>query len=564
MGWLPIADWLPRYQRSWLTPDLIAGVTVWALVVPQAIAYAQIAGLPPQAGIFASFAAPLGYALFGTSRQLIVSPTSATAAISASLVAPLIVADDAGEYAALSAVLAILSGVLFLLLGRFQMGFLAQFIAFGVQTGFLMGLGLTIMVGQLFKVLGTSSIDGPFYEQAWHLATHLGETNGWTLVIGGGSLAVLLAFRVLAPGVPSALLVVALSIVIVAILDLEEKGVAVVGTVDRAIPLPSIPIVDLADVLVLIPGTLAIVVIGYSESMSVARQFADEHHYDVRPNQELVALGAASIFGGVFQGFITAGGASQSAANDRAGARTQVSSLVLAGLAFLSAVALMPFFRDLPLAVLGAIVINAVIGFVDIAAMRRIASLRFDSMVISAIAFVGVLVLGILPGLLIAAVLSILYLLNLLSRPQGHQLARIRGSRAYGAIDLRDDTDPEPGLFIFRQDMPLLFVNADWMRDSIKQLLDQESGTPEVVVLDLDASPDLDISGMDALRSIHRDFAARGIRVWLAGIHQPVRDIMERGGISSVFGAERLYATIEDAVEAYRSERDVRRRLPED
>lgn len=289
-SWMPILHWLPTYQKSWFRFDLIAGLTVWALVVPQAIAYAQIANLPPQAGVFASFAAPLAYALFGTSRQLIVSPTSATAALSASMVAPLVMAGDAKDFAAHSAALAILCGLGFIVLGRFRMGFLSQFIAPAVQAGFLIGLGLTIIVGQISKMLGIDSAEGPFYQQFDHLIRHLGQTNAWSMAIGLVGIASILTMRRLVPTIPMALVLVVLAIVAVSLFNLDERGVEVVGHVDRALPTPALPIIPLHDWLVLVPGVSAIVVIGYSESMSVTRRFANEHKYRVNPDQELVAL----------------------------------------------------------------------------------------------------------------------------------------------------------------------------------------------------------------------------------------------------------------------------------
>ncbi|MCC6943780.1 MAG: SulP family inorganic anion transporter [Thermomicrobiales bacterium] len=306
---LPIVIWLPDYDRSWFKSDLAAGLTVWALVVPQAIAYAQIAGLPPQAGVFASFAAPLGYALFGTSRQLICSPTSATAALSAALVAPVVLINPE-DFREMSAALAILCGIAFFFLAKLKMGFVSQFIASAVQTGFLFGLGLTIIIGQLFTVFGVDGIDGPFYKQAWHFLEHLDETVGWSLAVGGVTFALVFLLGRSLRRLPVALVMVALSIVISALLNLNEKGVAIVGSVDRAVPLPALPIVDLGQLLTLVPGALAIVIVGYSESISVAKRFADEHQYSIRPDQELTALGVSSAFGGFFQGFITGGGAS--------------------------------------------------------------------------------------------------------------------------------------------------------------------------------------------------------------------------------------------------------------
>ncbi len=552
--WIPLLQWLPSYQRSWLRGDIIAGLTVWALVVPQAIAYAQIAGLPPQAGVFASFAAPLGYAIFGTSRQLIVSPTSATAAISAALVAPLAVTSDPGEYATLSAGLAVLCGLLFLLLGRFKLGFLSQFIAPSVQAGFLVGLGLTIMVGQLCKVLGISSEDGPFYQQAWHVLQSLGETNGWTLALGGAALVALFVIQRIEPRIPSALLLVVASIALVSLFNLDERGVEVVGNVDRAIPIPKIPILAMHDLAILIPGTFAIVVIGYSESISVARGFADKHHYRLEPNKELTALGVSSIAGGLFQGFITGGGASQSAANDRAGARTPVAAIVLSALAFLSAILLMPLFRNLPQAVLGAIVINAVVGFVNIAGLRRIHGLRSDSFWLSITALAGVLVLGILPGLLLTVMISILLLLGALSRPTGARVGRSASTGEFVRMAEDDDTHlgTESGLLIYRPDAPILFVNASWEMDRIREEIERQPVPPRVVVLDLAASGQLDVSGLDMLASLHRELAHTDQELWISEASPAVTDLIGQSDLADTFSAARVFQTNRDAWEAYR------------
>ncbi len=552
--WIPILDWIRGYNASWLRADLVAGLTVWALVVPQAVAYAQIAGLPPQAGVFASFAAPLGYALFGSSRQLIVSPTSATAAISASLVAPLLVADDPSEYAALSAALAMLCGLLFLLLGKLKLGFLSQFIAPSVQTGFLIGLGLTIMVGQVCKILGIPSSDGPFYRQFGAMVRQVGDVHSLTLVIGATSLICLFLSARYLPGIPAALILVTVSILTVSVFDLADKGVDVVGSVDRAIPLPAIPVVSIHDLLLLVPGTFAIVVIGYSESMSVARRFADEHRYEVDGNRELVALGISSLAGGLFQGFITAGGASQSAANDRAGARTQVSAIVLAIAAALSAMFLMPVFEHLPLAVLGAIVVNAVAGFVDIPALRRVYHLRRDSFMLAATALAGVLLLGILPGLLLAVAITALLLLGRIARPHAHQMHRAPGSAAFVPVSRSGAaTVPASRIVIYRPDSPLLYVNATWIRGDLGTFLSSLADRPDVLTIDLEASADLDISGIDMLVAVRHDLSERGIDLWLSNASPRVIDLLTRSELEDLIAQHKVFATNSDAVQRYTS-----------
>lgn len=550
---LPIAGWLPAYDRSWFKPDLIAGLTVWALVVPQAIAYAQIAGLPPQAGVVASFAAPLGYALFGTSRQLVCSPTSATAAISAALVAPVVI-EHPEDFAAMSAALAILCGVTFVLLGKLKLGFISQFIASAVQTGFLVGLGLTIIVGQLFKVFGIASpdeSDGPFYQQVWYLLRHLDETNSWTFAIGAGALVAVVLLGRFMPRLPAALILVALSIIIVTVFDLAAKGVDVVGSVDRAFPTPAIPRVDLGALLTLVPGVLAIVVVGYSESISVAKRFADEHQYEIRPNQELSALGISTAFGGLFQGFITAGGASQSAANDRAGARTQVSSIILALLAALTSIALMPFFKNLPQAVLAAIVINAVIGFVSYSAMKRIRALRRDSFYLAMAALIGVLVLGILPGLLITVAISILLMLTRIGRPEVHEVALLPDSDAAVALNNHPELETVPGLLVLRPDMVATFVNASWIRDLVHARLAAADRPIEAVVIDFEATGDFDITTVEMLSNLQRDLAEQGIELWFAKVRTSGRVMLERARQAGILEPDRVFDTVGQAVAAF-------------
>jgi len=474
---IPIARWLPKYNKDWLRFDLIAGVTVWAVVVPQAIAYAQIAGLPPQAGLFTAFAGALAYAIFGTSRQLVVSPMSGSAAVSAAIVAPL--ADgDLKRYAGLSALLAIEAGVIFIILGWWKAGFVSQFVAVSVQTGFLFGLGMTIIVGQATKILGVPSGQGSFFQQLWQLLHKLDDTHGSTLVIGLAGLVAMLAFKRYMPTFPAGLIVVVVSILIVTLFNLDDHGVAVVGSISREIPLPALPHgVHLDDLIALFPGALAVSLIGYTETNSVAEQFAEEHKYDIKPNQELVALGAANILAGFFKGFITGfitgGGASQSAANDRAGAKSQIALVTMAVLIALTSALLMPIFKNLPIAILGAIVISAVMGFINVPAMRRIANLRRDAFFFAMFALVGVLVLGILPGLLLSVLLSVLLLLGWESRPSDTILGMLPGTNTYVDVAAHPEAIVDPRIMIFRLNSQLLFINASWMRDAVLERVRQ-------------------------------------------------------------------------------------------
>ena len=524
---MPAVDWLGHYRRAWLRGDVVAALTTWALVVPQSIAYAQIADLPPQAGLFATFAGLLGYALLGSSRQLIVSPTSSTAAITAALVAP-VAAGDVARFGALAAVLAVLVGLVLALLGVLHMGFVSRFISAGVQAGFMFGLGLTIIVGQVPKLLGVPGGEGDFFPQLGHLLTRLDDANPWTAAVGLGSLALLLAARRVVPTLPAALGVVVAGIAVVALFGLADRGVEVIGRVEGAVPALVLPAVGWHDLVALLPGALAIAVIGCAESATVAESLADEHGYSVRPDRELVAIGGANVLAGLFQGFITGGGASQSAANDRAGAQTQLVSLLVSGLTVLTAVALLPLFRDLPQAVLGAIVIGAVAGFLNLPALRRIARLRRDSFALAMVALAGVLVFGVLGGLLLAVVISILLLLDHESRPG-------------------DTVRTEPGLLVFRLDAALLFLNAKLVRERIRVLLEATGVPVRIVLLDLRFTHDLDVETVNVLAALRAELAQRGVELWLGNVRARVHGRLRRSGLADAIGEARLYRDLADA-----------------
>ncbi len=369
------------------------------------------------------------------------------------------------------------------------------------------------------------------------------DTRDWV-----ASLSALVILQRIAPAVPTPLIVVVVAIAVTSIFDLDSRGVAVVGDISRQIPLPGIPMsIRFDDIGALFPGALAIALIGYTESNSVAEQFAEEHSYDIKPNQELIALGGANVLSGVFQGFVTGGGASQSAANDRAGARTPLAVLILAALTALTAALLMPVFTNLPQAVLGAIVISAVMGFLNVPALERIRRLRTDSFVLSLVSLAGVLILGVLPGLLLAVLLSVLVLLGYQSRPELSRLGRLPGTRAFVDTERNPEAEVDSRVLILRLDAPLLYMNASWMRDRVRDQI-REGDAPTVVVLDLGMSLELDVTGLDKLTQLHADLSQTGVELRLANVHAGVAAILERSGLGDKIGSERIYRTLNDAV----------------
>lgn len=546
---MPILEWLPRYDRGWLRFDILAAATVWALVVPQAIAYAQIAGLPLEAGLFATFAGLLGYALFGTSRQLIVSPTSSTAAISASIVAAVAIGSTshAGD---LSAALALLVGLSFIVFGLARVGFISRFIAPSVQTGFMFGLGLTIIIGQVPALLGLpGGVDGNFLPKLAEVIRDFGLTNFWTAAIGVGSLVALFAMRRFAPRLPAALIVVIVSILLVTFLGLVAQGVDVIGYVDGAIALPAIPQVRISEWIALLPGALAISVIGFAETITVGDGFAEKHKYEIRPNQELVAVGAANVFSGAFQGFIVGGGASQSAANDAAGARSQVVSIVVSVLTILTSLFLLPLFQNLPQAALAAIVIVAVSGFFNVKALERIRRLRRESFYLALLAMIGVLLLGVLPGLLIAIVISILLGLGSLARPSTSILGKAPDSDAYVSIENEPNARITPGVLVFRLDAPLTALNAKRMRDHLRTAIRSAQPPVQMVVLDLSMTDHLDLEGLEILSGVNRELGEQKIALRIAGLHTRALELLRADGVAGEIGESNFYRTVNQAMQ---------------
>jgi SulP family sulfate permease len=411
----------------------------------------------------------------------------------------------------------------------------------------MFGLGLTIIVGQLPALLGVSKGEGNFFPQLWHVLTQLDDTNGWTAILGLGALALLLGLKRAAPGIPAALVVVAAGIVVVALGGLADHGVDVIGRIEGAVPTPVLPSAGWDDLVALLPGAMAIAVIGYAETATVGESLADEHRYSVRPDQELTATGIANVLAGLFQGFITGGGASQSAANDRAGAQTQLVSLLVSGLAVLTAVALLPLFRDLPQAALGAIVISAVIGFLNLPALGRIRRLRRDSFALALATLLGVLVLGVLGGLLLAVAISVLLLLVGQSRPGSSVLGRLPSSDVYVALENEPAARTDPGLLVFRVNAPLLFVKAKLLRDRIREQLRQADAPIRIVLLDLQFTPQLDIESVNVLVALHRELHEQDAALWLADVHADVLGMLRRSGLADEIGEAHLYRTIADA-----------------
>jgi SulP family sulfate permease len=539
-----LPSWLRSYQRPWLRADIIAALVIWSVVTPQAVAYAQIAGLPPAAGLMAAPGAMIAYALIGTSRQLVVGATTATAAVSAAAVGTL-AHGDAARFAALSAALALVTAVVFLLAGAFRLGAIADFISKPVMTGFLFGLGLVIALGQLPSLLGVQAGEGNFFPALADVLGELGDTDATTLAVGAGSVALLLLGRRLAP-LPPTLVVLVLGIVVSAVLGLSDHGVAVVGDIPNALPDPAIPDVSANDLVALVSPAFGVMVLS-AEGLGVARALAVKHGSRVDASRDLAAFGASNLLAGLSSGFVQCGGASQTTAADRAGARTQLANLMTAGLLLLTGAFLAPLFKDLPKATLGAIVIVAVSGFFDVGELRRFAFVRRSAIVTSLLALAGVLALGVLQGLVVAAGLSLLYVIQRLSRPPVGTLARDPVTGAWGRADRHEGWEPPDGVLVARSDGPLLYPNVNLVKDRVLALVADAEERPRTVVLDLSTSTDLDLQTADSIEELRQQLARDDIGLRLADVRAPARQILDRAGVSERVP---IAATIDEALTA--------------
>ena len=546
--YVPITAWLPAYARDFLRSDLISGVTVWGVMVPVAMAYAQMAGVPPEAGLYAAFAALLAYAIFGTSRHLKVTASSTMAVMSAAVVAA-IAGGDPDRYLALTAALALTVGVLLLLAGIARLGFISDFLSKSVVTGFVFGLAITIAIGQLPKLFGVPAASGNSFQQLAGLIAELDQTNPWTLVHGAGALALIFLIKRFYPRIPAGLVALVVGILAVTIFDLDQQGVSIVGAIPTGLPTPGLPGISLTDIPYLITGAVGIVFLAVGESLGSARAFAVKYRYEINPDQELIALGAANLSAGLFQGFTVDASLSSTATADEAGARTQLSSIVTAALIIITVMVLAPLFHNLPNAVLGAIVIASVIGLMDVPELRRYyASNRVD-FVLAMVALLGVISTDVLTGLLIAVFLSLIIILYRASRPYVAVLGKVPGQEAaYGDLARHPENLRVPGLLIVRLDAPLYFLNANVARSQLLDLISSSQPAPVAVLFDLGASADLDIASLDMLKNLVVELDEIGIDVLLAQVRGGVRDRLRQASLMAEIGEDRIYLSVAAAV----------------
>jgi len=548
----PIASWLGDCTKQTIRADMVAGIALAGLLVPEGMAYAGIAGVPPQMGLYAAFAGMFVYAIFGTCRQLAVTPTSSSAAMLAALVAPMAPGDSV-QYALLASAAAVAAGLFFLLGGFLKLGSVSDFISKPVLKGFVFGLALTIMVKQAHKLMGISSGQGNFFHQAWHVLTSLGELNPWTFAVGASAIAVMFLLGKIAPRVPSALVVLVLGTLSFSWFGLGARHVEAVGLIHAALPSLKVPRIgedSLADLLV---GAVGIVLVLVAEGLAAGRTFAAKHKYEIDPNQELVAMGAANIASGLVGGIIVGGGMSGSAANDANGARTPLSTITASLSVALTLAFLLPLLRNLPEAVLGAIVVHAVAHLADVATLKYYANLGTGSFWGALVALLAVLQMGILKGLIFAVGLTLIFLMNRLSKPQDSVLGRLGDSTMFVSVSRFPEAQQIPGMLIFRPDGMLFFANANRVRNRVLELVQEKRSGLRAVLINLEASPDIDLTSLEMLEQLRSELQSSEITLYLARASDRTRDLLDRSGFTARLGDARLFLRVDAAVNAYLS-----------
>jgi high affinity sulfate transporter 1 len=549
---------LRDYRAAWLRGDVVAGLTVWAVLIPESLAYASIAGVSPVVGLYAAVPALLLYPVFGSSRHLVVGPMSATAALSAGVVGGFVSAGSE-DFVAYTAGLTIAVGVVAAVAGVLRLGFLASFISEPVLKGFIVGMALVIIMGQLPKLLGVAAGEGDFFEKLWSLVTELPDVHAWTALVGVICLVTVLVLKSVAPLVPGSLVAVVLGILAVVVLDLDDRGVAIVGTIESGLPSVGLPDVAAEDVALLISGAAGVMLVGFAEGLGAAKTYAQKHGYRIDPNRELVGLGAANLGSGLASGMVVNGSLSKTAVNGSAGARSQVSGYVVALLTIVTLLFLTGLFESLPEPALAAVVIAAVIELVDIPALRRlyrVSTARLESIygratrvdfICALGTMLGVLVFDTLPGLGIGIVLSVLLLLYRASRPHIAVLGEAPGSPGQWAdLERHPQNRVLSGVVVARVESGLFFANADTVGDRLRELGGADG--VRTLVLDATTTPMIDTTAADMLRRCAQELDALGVELFLVGDVGQVRDVLRETGAGAVLKG--VFPTIDTATRA--------------
>lgn len=554
--YIPILDWIKNYSASHFKGDLNAGITVGIMLIPQGMAYAVLAGLPPIYGLYASIVPLILYAIFGTSRQLAVGPVA---------IVSLLVIAGVGEIAEVGSdrfiQLAIMTafgvGIFQFLMGLFRMGFLVNFLSHPVLSGFTSAAALIIGASQLNNLLG---IDLPrtnyVHEIVMDTIDKAASIDPFTSAIGIGSIGVIILIRKWNRAFPSALAVVVLGTLVTAALGLDQKGVAIVGEIPQGLPSLEVFSFNLGDFEQLLPTILVISLVGYMESIAVAKAIANKHGYKVDPNQELIGLGIANIGGAFFQSYPTTGGFSRTAVNDQAGSKTGMASIISAVIIALTVLLLTPLFYYLPMTVLAAIIIVAVAGLFDVREMKELWKTDRRDFAMLGVTFLATLALGIEEGIGVGVVLSLIMVIYSSAKPHGTELGRLGNTRNFRNVTRYPEAKTEEEILIYRFDSQLYFANITHFRDELDELMKARGNELKLLVLDASAINSIDSTGIHTLKELIEDLNEKNIKFFIAGAIGPVRDRLKTSGIVNLMGDNNFFFDVDDALAVYHDEKE--------
>ena len=549
--WVPGVRVLRTYQRAWLRADLLAGAVLAAILVPQGMAYAELAGLPAVTGLYTTIACLVGYAVLGPSRVLVLGPDSSISPLILAAITPLLVTDDPARAIALAGMLAVLVGLTEIGLGLGKLGFVADLLSKEVQVGYMNGLAITIIVGQLPKLFGFSTHADSFLAELRAFVEHLDQTQTTTLLVGVAVLVLLLVLPRITTRLPAVLVAVLGATVASAVFGLAESGVATVGALPQGVPTPAVPWTTAGDVVPLLIAAVGITLVSLTDTIATATSFAARRGEEVEPNQEMIGMGAANIAAGLFQGFAVSTSGSRTAVAEQSGAKSQVTGLVGAGLVAALLLFLNSLLADLPQTALAAVVIVAALSLMDLGLLRRYLRVRRSAFAVSLVATAGVVLLGVLQGIVVAVTLAILLFFRRNWWPHGAVLGTVEGVEGWHDVDAHPDAQQIPGVVVYRWEAPLFFANAGSFRQQIRHLVHERQ--PEWVVIQCEAVTDVDVTAAEMLEQLDNELNAAGVHLAFAEMRGRLQDLTLRYGLLETLDREHFYPTLEAALEEIQS-----------
>ncbi|MGH8046860.1 MAG: SulP family inorganic anion transporter [Chthoniobacterales bacterium] len=552
-GIFPVVHWLRNYNPSWLRGDAAAGVTLAAYLLPAALGDASLAGLAPEAGLYACLFGGLVFWLFCSSRHTSITVTSAISLLVGSSLGGM-AGGDPSRYAALAAGAALLTAAIAFLAWLARAGAAVSFISESVMTGFKAGVALHLASTQLPKLFGVQGGHGDFWERMHIFLQHVGETNAASLAIGCAALALLVLGKKLLPNKPVALFVVIAGIAVAIVIDLGAHGVKLLGEVPRGLPMPALPAVNFEELDDLLPLALACFLLAAVETAAIGRMFAEKHGYRLDPNQEFLALAGANLASGLGRGFPISGGMSQSLVNESGGARTPLSSLIASGIILVVALFFTDLLRNLPQPVLAAVVLMAIASLVKVKELTRLWRVHREEFLVAMAALLGVLGVGLLKGVLIGAAISIVLLIRRASAPHVAFLGRIPGTRRYSDRERHHGNEPTPGVLAFRVESGIVYFNAEHVFDTVLAGLDAAPEPVRLVIGDLSASPQVDMAGARMFLALHSELTKRGIALRLVEARSGVRDMLRVEGVEEKIGPVDRFTMLADAMDDFQNE----------